>query len=430
MKQKKSKKRPHNDDAKKKKQRPLSSRAVLALTEAELRQVEADLEHRERLRIGSRSEVLVLSALNKKLAAIDTEGSLAMFDVIDADHNGFLTRRELSEALRTKVEVRRYVRETKNNTLKNLLRPSHFDKVFDTLDASENGVITKQDFVKFVRGMALERARYLRVVALLRQTCFSGRGPDPDDDDDQDDQQPPEQCTPRGFWADFWYYVKNYHPLLALFSRDEAHPLSRRDVFCAELVKQCYCLVASVFVDRAERSWWTVEGFLYNWLLAALFVSSPSMVLEEVLFYCLACPCLRFERRGRQREPLFAVAEQTGDVLGRGLVVFPLALAAVAVLVYAIFVLSRSPDRHARFAFVWGIGLVSEYLITWPLLHLAVHFNFCLPDCDALPYPRCFSCCGLWHWLNCGRWATERRAALRKALDEDLEGGFFDDVVL
>ena len=407
---------------------------VVSLSVEEQAFVEQDFRQKDQLCIGSLSEILVLSALTKRCEAIDTEGSLQIFDMVDVDGNGILTREELRSGVR-KPAVRAFVERTKNVTLKGLFNKKQrfFDKVFDTLDVSGNGVITKDDFIQFVKGMALERLRYMRVIGLLRQRCFWGRGLLQDDDDDEKQKirakRASQRCTPRGYWADFWFYAKNNHPLLALFLRDEAHPFSRRDALGAELIKQCYCLCASVVVDRLEDDWFTTRGFIYNWILATVFISLPSMVLEEVLFYLLACPCLRFERRGRQRESCLAVVEKTGDCCGRLFIVLPLALTALGLVAYAVYLFALNPRDHSQFALVWLFGLVSEYLMTWPCLHLVVHFNFLYPDCKHVPCAKgCFhGCCGIWDFLNCGRWATERRLALELALtgDDDL---LYDDL--
>ena len=406
---------------------------VLALSAAEQNAIEADLEHEDRLRIGSRAEIAVLSALTKRYEAIDTEGSLAIFDLIDVDGNGVLTKKELLKGVEMRA-VRDYVSKTRNATLKNLLKTKRrktFDKVFATIDISGNGVITKDDFTKFVREMALERVRYMKVVGLLNKRCFWGRGL-------SDDEEVPVKnscCWPRGYGADFWFYAKNNHPYLALFLRDEAHPFSRRDAFCAELIKQCYCLAASLYIDGLERRWMEPSGFIYNWKLSIVYVALPSMVIEELLFYLVACPCLRFERRGRRRECCLRALEKAADCLGRTLIVLPLCLVSFTLFIYGAFRFYNEPTRqHSQFLFFWVGGLLSEYFLTWPLLHLFVHFNALYPDCRRLPFRHgcVHGCCGAWHWFNCGRWATERRQAADLALnaDDDLYDDLFFNGVM
>mmetsp|Transcript_16969 Transcript_16969/g.21987 ORF Transcript_16969/g.21987 Transcript_16969/m.21987 type:complete len:152 (+) Transcript_16969:1076-1531(+) len=98
------------------------------------------------------------------------------------------------------------------------------------------------------------------------------------------------------------------------------------------------------------------------------------------------------------------------------LLLYFLLLLLVLLFIYFIKILLIMPILP----FFWIIGLLSEYLITWPLFHIFFHFNLWWPDCRNLPCYGCFgACCGLWHFAACGRWATERRLAAQIALRED-----------
>mmetsp|Transcript_16969 Transcript_16969/g.21986 ORF Transcript_16969/g.21986 Transcript_16969/m.21986 type:complete len:423 (+) Transcript_16969:46-1314(+) len=365
---------------------------VLALTDAELREIEANLEHERTLQIGSRAEISVLSALTRRYDAIDTDGCLHIFDLIDRDRNGYLTKEELRKGVQAN-EVRDYVEKTRNATLKGLLKndSKRFDAVFAAIARCENPreavVITKSDFSKFVRAVALERLRYMRVIGLLKRRCYWGRGLNNERQDTHNDQKSTQKkncifyqiilflcccwccakkrccccfdnccatlcCVwkyPKGYCADLWFYMRNNHPYLALFFRDEAHPFSRRDAFCAELIKQCYCLLASIYVDKQEKNWMTYHGALFNWKLSVIFVALPSMIIDELLFYALACPCLRFEHRGRRRERIYSKFESCGDCLGR-FIVIPFALLSLALIGFALYIFYQNPTDHADFA--------------------------------------------------------------------------------
>lgn len=389
---------------------------LLCLTEAELEMIDQDLEHAQKLEIGSRSEIAVLSALTKRLDAIDTEGCLALFDMIDVDRNGFLTMAELERGVRRR-EVSEFISKTRNVTLKGLRKVDRFAKVFSMMDKSDSGVLTKADFASFVRAIALERIRFMRVAGLLYGRCYWGLG-----------LKEETKFFPRGYCADWKFYVANNHPYLALFMRDEAHPYSKRDALCAELIKQAYCLSASVVIDPWEKSWSTTDGALHNWKLSLLAISIPVMLLEHLLFLLLACPCLRFERRGRRRETCLQRLETGCGCIGHA-IVWPLALAATALVFFAVYKLISNPDAHATFALLWIAGLLSEYLLTWPILKLLVQFNLWFPT----QHKReswltwfCCCCCGLWKFLGCGKWANERRTATQLAIQDAGDEDYYE----
>ncbi|KAJ8598623.1 hypothetical protein CTAYLR_003048 [Chrysophaeum taylorii] len=391
--------------------RPISDN-TLCLTDAELAMVVNDLEHARNLEIGSKAEIAILAALTKRYDAIDTNGCLAIFDMIDTDRNGYLTLDEVERGVKARV-VRDYVEKTRNVTLKGLLKTDRqkFEGVFRKIDASDSGVITKSDWTRFVKTMAVERVRYMRVMGLLHGRCYWGRG------------LTEKSCCVPGYCADWNFYVRNNHPYLALFMRDEAHPFSRRDAFCAEVIKQSYCLCASILINNLEENWLTVRGALHNWRLSVVYITIPLMILGELLFYLLACPCLQFERRGRKREATFGFCEAACGCLGR-IVVWPLALIALALIAVAMAKFYQNPSAHSDFAVLWVAGLLSEYLLTWPLLRLCVQFNLCYPDCDHFACC-CYGCCGLWHFAGCGRWATERRRATRLAINDADDDAYF-----
>lgn len=375
---------------------------VLCLSDEELEMVEHDLEFAQDLEIGSKAEIAVLSALSKRVEKIDTEGCLAIFDMIDSGRKGYVTAAELASSVASSV-VQDYVERTGNATLRGLLEgdQAKFQKVFALVSKSDAGVLTKAEWTNFVREVAVERVRYMRVTGLLYGRCYWGLGLDADRG---------HSWPPLGYLADFWFYVKNYHPLLSLFLRDEAHPYSKRDACCAELIRQAYCLAALWLVRNKKREWTTPSGALHNWRLSVVAITVPVMIIKRCLFLLLACPCLRFERRGREEERRYAAVESILGCLGHVLV-WPTALGAAALLAYA---LATHAADHAAFAFLWLAGLLSEYLLTWPLLKLALQFSLCPADERACS----LACSGLCAALECGRWASERRRASRLALDD------------
>ena len=156
------------------------------------------------------------------------------------------------------------------------------------------------------------------------------------------------------------------------------------------------------------------------------------LILAELLWFLLACPCARFERRGRKRETVFRCTQKTLEALGHA-VVLPLVLLAVGFLVLEAMRLDGSESdapvtagveatselgqRNATSAQVvawWAAGVAWSYVIWFPV-KLGVQFNLCVGDPPQVLRP-----------LKIGRWAAERRRAARNALsfgdaDDDLD---------
>ena len=136
---------------------------------------------------------------------------------------------------------------------------------------------------------------------------------------------------PRGYLEDFWFYARNNHPALFCL-RDPAHPYGRSEALAAELVQQAYAIWAAGAAARAERPWTSLSNYAHNAQITVAYISVPLLILAELLWFLLACPCARFERRGRKRETVFRCTQKTLEALGHA-VVLPLVLLAVGFLV-------------------------------------------------------------------------------------------------
>ena len=130
---------------------------------------------------------------------------------------------------------------------------------------------------------------------------------------------------------DFWFYARNNHPALFCL-RDPAHPYGRSEALAAELVQQAYAIWAAGAAARAERPWTSLNNYAHNAQITVAYISVPLLILAELLWFLLACPCARFERRGRKRETVFRCTQKTLEALGHA-VVLPLVLLAVGFLV-------------------------------------------------------------------------------------------------
>ena len=160
-----------------------------------------------------------------------------------------------------------------------------------------------------------------------------------------------------------------------------------------------------------ERPWDSTAHCVHNAAVTLAYISLPVLALSEALFLLLACPCVRYERRGRARERLFACWQRALECAGYA-VVLPLVVAAVALSGYAAYSVARFPRARGHFVLWWAVGLAWGFAIWFPV-KLAVQFNL------LLDHPLLARTCAV------GRWAHERRVAATNALrfgdDDDDE---------
>ena len=97
---------------------------------------------------------------------------------------------------------------------------------------------------------------------------------------------------------------------------DPAHPYGRSEALAAELVQQAYAIWAAGAAARAERPWTSLSNYAHNAQITVAYISVPLLILAELLWFLLACPCARFERRGRKRETVFRCTQKTLEALG------------------------------------------------------------------------------------------------------------------
>ena len=97
-------------------------------------------------------------------------------------------------------------------------------------------------------------------------------------------------------------------------------------------MQQAYAIWAAGAASRAEKPWTSLNNYAHNAQITVAYISVPLLILAELLWFLLACPCARFERRGRKRETVFRCTQKTLEALGHA-VVLPLVLLAVGFLV-------------------------------------------------------------------------------------------------
>ena len=81
-------------------------------------------------------------------------------------------------------------------------------------------------------------------------------------------------------------------------------------------MQQAYAIWAAGAAARAEKPWTSLNNYAHNAQITVAYISVPLLILAELLWFLLACPCARFERRGRKRETVFRCTQKTLEALG------------------------------------------------------------------------------------------------------------------
>ena len=376
-------------------------------------------------------ELTVLSTFTGKVNHIDLDQAAEVFDILDHDGDGTIALSELRTAAED-PRIVQFVEDSRCQMLRALLlrdgvEPARARRVLKAVDADRSGSLDREEWAVFVTALARERVRYLKVIGLCQRRCFWGRGGAELVEEKRSKlSRFYAACffwfeAPEGYVEDFAYYTRNYHPVLALFSRDLDHPLNRLEKTAMLVVLTAYSLLATTIVVQRNVEGWADPFIQYNWkgtITTFMVVTLPTVLGDILLFYMLACPCIQFEHQGRKAERGWRRLESvlTG---GGHLIVLPVfALGAFFVLItiLAIFLHKaceaisndcneyNTPDIFTQFC----ISFVISQLL-WPVKILAKEFNLAIGKYHSYGWYRCLFCkkCGF------GRWGAERAEALK-----------------
>jgi hypothetical protein len=181
---------------------------------------------------------------------------------------------------------------------------------------------------------------------------------------------------PLGWWEDYVFFMRNFHPLFSICFAHAQHPILLRDRLMLELAVQAYCFAMMEYTligeEDARRSssviWWYMEMTCY--------VTIPSILLWWSLYGCLACPCLQ-----RENACVFCSQKNKRNLGLLGQSFYPLCLAASAVLIYTgiTIALTRSIEvsGYTQLALLakWGLGVVQGWLL-FALWHALATMNY------------------------------------------------------
>jgi hypothetical protein len=207
------------------------------------------------------------------------EDAAKLFDLLDTTRAGFIGRTEFISAYDTHPEFRRLVDKYRDTALYLLTRKKLVTHLLDKIDSSHEGQISKMEWWDFVKSCIREDQVHLKRLCLLNKTAYGGRG-----------LEAPRRgvypsshlcCIDVGWCADFWYFQRNHHPLLAYLLCDIGHPLAYFDRFAIDFFCISFDLLVYSLNDQGGTSYSIA-------VLVAILLS----VLRVLLTYLFTQPCL------------------------------------------------------------------------------------------------------------------------------------------
>ena len=356
--------------------------------------------------------VRALDMLCKKQAFTDNAAQ-RVFDLIDADGDGYLTCDEFVGAIAEQEEVRDFIKMSGNKTLGSLLHAkseAKIRKAFGRMDASKDGRISRDEWGSFVYEMARERVRVMRRQALLSQRCYWGLGLS----DAPGAKKPLDPCglattlgLPRGYADDLWYYCKNNHPLLAIGLCDADHPVTRKERLVMESVVTTFCFFfAAMNAQQCHEDEETGCRVLWSLVMGGVGVE----ILYSYMLVLLGCPCLQRERSGHRCECCLDVCEAIGKCM-----MCPLLCVTLICFIAGLVVIINGSKVEAQphYFIGWWLAARAWGYCVWILSALARQFNPL-----AARYPE-----GLFMKMKpkltgIGKWSYQRELVLAKVAEK------------
>jgi len=207
------------------------------------------------------------------------EDAAKLFDLLDTTRAGFIGRTEFISAYDTHPEFRRLVDKYRDTALYLLTRKKLVTHLLDKIDSTHEGQISKMEWWDFVKSCIREDQVHLKRLCLLNKTAYGGRGLEAP----RRGEYPSSHlcCIDLGWCADFWYFQRNHHPLLAYLLCDFGHPLAYFDRFAIDF----FCISFDLLVYSLNHQ----GGTSYS---LAVLVAILLSVLRVLLTYLFTQPCL------------------------------------------------------------------------------------------------------------------------------------------
>lgn len=277
--------------------------------------------------------------------------------------------------------------------LYDLLDPDTLEIAFKELDKNKDGEVQREEFQDFLLKLRKMRLNFYKQKALFEVRAFWGRGqigsknprfarqekgkgqPDQVEGPDKSGEDTAHLgcCTagPRGWGEDYWYAIKQEHPIISMFCSDKDHPISKPERVVMEFVALSYCYFGATW-DNPWKSW---DPVLWGFLT----ITIPSVMINVFLRTILGCPCLMndrsmMRRKERQKDRVsdlrFAAAGWIAAALMFG--------AGVAFLYLGSVQFQESSDHKGNeHIATWLIGRAAGYIV-YPVTPMLMAFNvFC-----------------------------------------------------
>lgn len=245
---------------------------------------------------------------------MNLDDGLQLFDLLDTSKNGTLTKQAIyddcvtyhGEGESTKnLAVRDFIAKHENTALGLLKNRKDMDYVFGMMDLDKNGEISKQEWKRFLAQVVVRDLTYLVEKGWSERIAYWAHGLD------LQTKRMAEKFTLKEWMGDFIYYQCNTHNILGLFFADPDNPITRFERFCIEFCTVSYIFFVAAYFQASgimNRS----MGSLYMFLAGTL----GSMALRKILELINGCPCLiRRYYNPRVRKCYFIILERTGQIV-------------------------------------------------------------------------------------------------------------------
>ena len=137
-----------------------------------------------------------------RISVVCMDEGLEVFDLMDTNKNGELSHSEI-KAAQSDPDVVAFIQKNGDSPLLLLQEP---EALAELLDQDKNSSISRHEWLHFLGVVVEQHLKYLHIEGLLHKRKFWGYG----------QAAYPPMLLDRGWAEDFWFCIKNEHPLLGI----------------------------------------------------------------------------------------------------------------------------------------------------------------------------------------------------------------------